>query len=411
MLDREKKAIDDDRQVLSVLRESVNDYFDSVPVKPDIDASLAESPFLKELETAHAGVEQTLAPVHSHKDALTALIDETENAVEKTFAAWKERRAEADAALQRVKIELEAESIDYESFRALQRRVDALLAVEPQLEPAMIAHHEFVAKRRDLPAERESLESNALQRLVKTAARLSGKLAPSVRVEVKSSVDYKSVEQNLRSGGGRVSEAMALFRDDPNFSPRLLAEIAAKGQSTLTEKWGLTSVQAGRIANLSTSSLLELEEVPLVVTTSVELNTAPGGTTAQWIAIDDLSKGQQAIAILMMLLLDSDAPLIVDQLEDDLDSRFISTQIVPTVKSEKRRRQFVFSTHNANVPVLADAELVVGLTAEGGHLRRATIEPKHLGAVDKPTVRELIEERLEGGRDAFEARRRRYRPD
>jgi hypothetical protein len=59
------------------------------------------------------------------------------------------------------------------------------------------------------------------------------------------------------------------------------------------------------------------------------------------------------------------APLIVDQPEDDLDNRFITEGVVPIMRREKRRRQFIFSTHNANIPVLGDAELIVGMTATG----------------------------------------------
>ena len=65
------------------------------------------------------------------------------------------------------------------------------------------------------------------------------------------------------------------------------------------------------------------------------------------------------------MLLESDAPLIVDQLEDDLDNRFITEGIVPRMREEKQRRQFIFSTHNANIPVLGVAELIIGLSAAG----------------------------------------------
>jgi hypothetical protein len=79
------------------------------------------------------------------------------------------------------------------------------------------------------------------------------------------------------------------------------------------------------------------------------------------------------------------------------------------MRQEKRRRQFVFSTHNANLPVLADAELILGLTAygeaAGGY---ATIEQEHMGAIDSRPVRALVEDVLEGGRDAFQMRRSKY---
>ena len=95
------------------------------------------------------------------------------------------------------------------------------------------------------------------------------------------------------------------------------------------------------------------------------MNTAPDGEPATWQTLEALSTGQKATAVLFLLLLESEAPLVVDQPEDDLDNRFITEGVVPIMRLEKRRRQFVFSTHNANIPVLGDAELILGLAASG----------------------------------------------
>src|SRR6266498_78276 len=123
----------------------------------------------------------------------------------------------------------------------------------------------------------------------------------------------------------------------------------------------------------------------------------------------DLSTGEKGTAVLLLLLLESEAPLIVDQPEDDLDNRFITEGIVPKMRQEKRRRQFIFATHNANIPVLGDAELIGALSASGeagrGH---AEIPPECEGSIDATKVRGLVQEILEGGREAFEMRRRKY---
>ena len=154
---------------------------------------------------------------------------------------------------------------------------------------------------------------------------------------------------------------------------------------------------------------MRVEEVELLSTTAIRLNTAPSSDPPAWQALEDLSTGQKATAVLLLLLLESDAPLIVDQPEDDLDNRFITEGVVPRMREEKRRRQFVFSTHNANIPVLGDAELILGLTAAGGAARgQARIAPEHVGSIDTRCVRELVEDLLEGGRDAFETRRLKY---
>jgi hypothetical protein len=79
------------------------------------------------------------------------------------------------------------------------------------------------------------------------------------------------------------------------------------------------------------------------------------------------------------------------------------------MREEKRRRQFVFATHNANVPVLGDAELIIGLSASGEASQgKAKIPPEHMASIDARPVRELVEEILEGGKMAFETRRLKY---
>ncbi len=111
----------------------------------------------------------------------------------------------------------------------------------------------------------------------------------------------------------------------------------------------------------------------------------------------------------MLLLFESEEPLVVDQPEDDLDNRFITEGIVPIMRQEKQHRQFVFSTHNANIPVLGDAELILGLAATGEAREGfAKIADEHRGSIDAGAVRELVEEILEGGKAAFEMRYSKY---
>ena len=164
-----------------------------------------------------------------------------------------------------------------------------------------------------------------------------------------------------------------------------------------------------RIAQTNSKTLMLIEELHLPTTTIMRLNTAPKGMTPVWRTLDCLSTGQRATAVLLLLLLESDSPLVVDQPEDDLDNRFVTEGIVPRVRREKRRRQFVFSTHNANIPVLGDAEQIIGLDAfgdaQGGSVH---VKAEHTGSIDSKPVRELVEEILEGGKDAFEMRRLKY---
>jgi hypothetical protein len=79
------------------------------------------------------------------------------------------------------------------------------------------------------------------------------------------------------------------------------------------------------------------------------------------------------------------------------------------MREEKRRRQFIFATHNANIPVLGDAELIVGLTASGeAGNGRGIMAPTRMGAIDVAAVKSMVEVVLEGGKTAFEKRRMKY---
>ena len=95
--------------------------------------------------------------------------------------------------------------------------------------------------------------------------------------------------------------------------------------------------------------------------------------------------------------------------EDDLDNRFIVGSVVAAIREEKRVRQFLFSSHNANIPVLGDAEQIVGLVpiVDDG-VEYAEISEELCGSIDSANVKELVKNLLEGGQAAFELRREKY---
>jgi ABC-type taurine transport system ATPase subunit len=85
-----------------------------------------------------------------------------------------------------------------------------------------------------------------------------------------------------------------------------------------------------------------------------------GGSTYVHRQFAKLSLGQQqSVLLALMLSSDSDRPLIIDQPEDNLDGEFIYTTLVPVLRRAKERRQIVIVTHNPNVAVLGDAELIM----------------------------------------------------
>jgi hypothetical protein len=106
-------------------------------------------------------------------------------------------------------------------------------------------------------------------------------------------------------------------------------------------------------------------EAYIVAAVSAEIGLPQGVlniVTCDWVdlrKLEDLSKGQRAIALLLLLLGASTSPLIVDQPEDEFDNRFVYHGVVLRLRELKGSSQIVVSTDNANVPVLGDAELVI----------------------------------------------------
>lgn len=126
----------------------------------------------------------------------------------------------------------------------------------------------------------------------------------------------------------------------------------------------------------------------------------------EFIAFADASAGQQATALMRVLLGQPGPPLVIDQPEDDLDSQVV-LDVVERIWSAKKHRQLVFSSHNANLVVNGDAELVVCCDyrvsgdQSGGKVKME-------GAIDMPPVRDEITRVMEGGEKAFRLRKEKY---
>ena len=117
-----------------------------------------------------------------------------------------------------------------------------------------------------------------------------------------------------------------------------------------------------------------------------------------------LSLGQQqSVLLALMLSSTTDRPLIIDQPEDNLDGEFIYKTLVPVLRMAKERRQVIIVTHNPNVAVLGDAELIVVMKGMSDHGQIAA-----RGSIDDPVTRDETCAILEGAREAFLRRAKTY---
>ena len=143
---------------------------------------------------------------------------------------------------------------------------------------------------------------------------------------------------------------------------------------------------------------------------------------------DGMSRGKQAFVILKLLLdfSQNKCPILIDQPEDSLDNRAIFTDLVKYLKKKKRERQIILVTHNANVVVGADSELVIVANQNGNNTPNANgVKFQYLeGSLENTFtnsdiinktpvlcrygIREHVCDIVEGGKDAFRQRERKY---
>ncbi|MEX1069578.1 MAG: AAA family ATPase [Chloroflexota bacterium] len=155
------------------------------------------------------------------------------------------------------------------------------------------------------------------------------------------------------------------------------------------------------IASLGLEERFELETMRLEDLPQIDVKDAEHGVAR---GFDHLSTGQQHSVLLSLLLCaDRSDPLVIDQPEDHLDAPYIASAVVGHLEQAKERRQVVIATHNANLTVLGDAELVVPLYAEEG--RGKVLDA---GAVDHPATLRHVCQLLEGGAAAYARRGQRY---
>ena len=166
----------------------------------------------------------------------------------------------------------------------------------------------------------------------------------------------------------------------------------------------ITFPHSSRGTDLCIDQVLALDEIILDDTPEVRLNDRPSEYQSEPRPLEVLSPGQRCSAILPILLLSGDYPLVIDQPEENLDNRLIRQVIVNILATTKLKRQVIIATHNPNLPVLGDVEQCIALQAKGRDLSCVVAT----GNLDSSAVTHYITDIMEGGREAFQYRQSIY---
>ncbi len=320
---------------------------------------------------------QKVTGIHTtHTDALAKLTARNQ-------AASEQARIRASFEQQVAKLE------------ALERqRADLGSELQTLLEERKSLKRDHILKRDQISTIRDEI-----------ASELQHQAGERVRIRVMRNADHLEYQQMLVDGlkGARVRNQNEIIATLMQLRPEQLAQlIQCNDLASFEDLTHFGTERSRKILDSFRDAIdpLAMEVIAIEDRIGIELNVATSGRP-HFKDASDLSRGQKCTALLPILLARRDNPLIIDQPEDNLDNHFIFETVVNAVQRLKKSRQMIFITHNANIPVLAEAELVLVLNSDG---RVGAIEK--CGSVDE--CREQIIDLLEGGREAFELRSKRY---
>jgi len=195
--------------------------------------------------------------------------------------------------------------------------------------------------------------------------------------------------------------AQAIRKGDLDFMKRIVDE---NGRLYSDDEIKSLLIKSIENFNYEDFDSLDFDDKPSIIVTKMVPNNTGVSQTVQR-PINQLSLGQQQSILLAILLQSkSKVPLIIDQPEDNLDSEFIYKSIVANLRRIKEYRQVIIVTHNPNIAVLGDAELIIPLKSTS---IKSTVMER--GSIDNEGTRILCCEILEGGKQAFKRRKEIYK--
>ena len=219
--------------------------------------------------------------------------------------------------------------------------------------------------------------------------------------------------QLLRKPGGEYTDYIYGNKEEDETSWGIIADIIKEAEATRWEK-RLSSIQEFLSATEADKKHLDLRLAKHL--DQLKQNTPEDiDRLLVWVPEDKLvlkfkkqgreediqtgSAGERTAGMLGLLLALNDIPLIIDQPEDDLDTKLISNFVVDGFKKLKQKRQLLIITHNPNIAVNANSDNVVHMDFVSGQIVVA-----RNNALQDKQIRNAVCEVMEGGRDALNKR-------
>lgn len=289
-----------------------------------------------------------------------------------------------------------------EEYRNLVSMVENSRPNKEKEEILLSKKRELLEKRKSLLEKCKEVNSKYSRDLEKKVAKINkNKFDNKIKVIAYPIQNKEKLLTKLKKIEGIGDKSITGISEFEGFDCITFVENITKKPDELSEIYSITKNTSSKILTMEENSLYEIEEMQLDDITEIALNV-----NGNFKNMRNLSKGQQCTALLNILLVENTDPLIIDQPEDNLDNSFIAESFVDSIRKFKSDRQYIFATHNANIPVFGDAELIVTLTEDEG---KGKIIENGIGSIDSKSVKQHVIKLLEGGKEAFEIREKKYK--
>ena len=327
------------------------------------------------------------------------------------------------ALLRRTTNELEAQSSDLQKTfdQFTQTYSDAIAQLSPDQQRLLATHQKVMDDTRKLPElqTKQKIEKEEVERLLTSLIETCNHVADALDTQTRLRTENveKLNDQLLNYGVKLQVSPLARWSAFDNFSKRNTARTTIFNE--LNSFAPDENRHHRRLAKIYEKLRNDLIEGPTLFFTSpeplsylgafeeddLEISFAVEKTGEQYSPIDQLSAGQRCTAVFPLLLKLQEGPLIVDQPEDNLDNRHIAESIAPALLKDKKTRQNAFTSHNANLVVLADAEQIVMFEGSGS---TGAIEARGFLCTSESPITPKVITILDGGEIALKLRYQKY---
>lgn len=362
---------------------------------PSIDNEIFNT--VPEISDALSGGNQKWLSI---KKSLQGLLKNAQKIIEdwekqKENARWMRALRVDVEKYEQLRAQLEQEHINPDHYPQLLQRKDSLTSklknIENLKEKQSELENHRERKHQEIVQHREEIykkRKNFLNKILKGNSSINIEI--SLQQENKKRQEDK-IRKILHCPGDRFSKDIGDLLDLQSID-----EIKKRIKDICREEKESKDVRfAKHLRHLPTESMIDFEvwfpEDGLKITFGEENKPLQSG-----------SIGQKTSALLSFLLSYGHEPLLLDQPEDDLDNSLIYNLIVKQLRKAKSKRQVILVTHNANIVVNGDAEMVLPLKVKQGQTRL-----DNPGSIQSSTVRKRICDVLEGGEEAFNMRYKR----